>query len=180
MKINKFKKNKISKFRNTKLYKGIVVGMSALTLATALSACREEKQLTPILHDTILENAVVATVDGDIEILKEEYVYKDHHICYYDENDKLDNHKHYRNIVTGEWLADSQGYCDTVNTSTSWSINNVNPRNADISNIESITNYLTEEEYQKAIKGELTEDDIIKIITRVKSISVENETQKSR
>ena len=171
--------NKISKFRNTKLYKGIVVGVSALTLATALSACGEEKQLIPILHDTILENAVVATVDGDIEVLKEEYVYKDHHICYYDENDKLDNHKHYRNIVTGEWLADSQGYCDTVITGT-WAGNNVNPRNADISNIESITNYLTEEEYQKAIKGELTEDDIIKIITRVKSISVENETQKSR
>ena len=174
MKINKFKKNKTSKFRNTKLYKGLVVGACALTLTATLAGCGGKN----LLDGTILEGAVVADVDGDIEILRETYFYDSDH-KYVLEN--CDNHKHYINIATGEVIADSDGQCLRVRTYYSGNNNEfVNPRNVNVSNMKSISNYLTEEEYQKANKGELTDDDIIKIVTRIKSTSVEDETQKSR
>ena len=88
MKINKFKKNKISKFRNTKLYKGIVVGVSALTLLSALTACKS----TDPLDNTKLENARVITFeDGNKDVAK-----------YIGDCENDNKYGHYRSLVTDE------------------------------------------------------------------------------
>ena len=176
MKINKFKKNKTFKFRNTKLYKGLVVGTCALTLAATLAGCGQG----PVLKDSILDSAVVATVDGDKEILCKKHLYN--HIIYDEsiENNVYVNHEHYVNVISGEWLADSEGNCVSGELSSGTT---VYPRNVEITDIESITNYLTEEEYEKAMEGKFTKDDVIKVLIRIKNLPVEieeAETQKSR
>ena len=169
MKISKFNVNELSKFKKSKLMKGIAaLGLTSI-VATTFASCGEQE---PLFRGTILENAVVAKVDDDIEILVEKYIPDNHHTAISNKIENKGHHRHYRNIVTGEWLADSDNNCYRININEEY----INPRNVKISNIQSISNYLTKEEYRKVSDGTFTVSDEITVITRIKS--TENAKQK--
>jgi len=101
-----------------------------------------------VLEDTLLEKALVGTIDGDAAIFRE--VEKAGHI-------------HYFNIINGEYITDCKD-CEKTYI-----------RIVEEITIEgSIYTYLTEEELLKALNSELTEEDIVAIIKRVQN-SLEEE-----
>ena len=174
MKIDKFDNNRISKLKNTKLFKGVVIGGCALMLTATLAGCGEKE---PILKDTILDSAVVATVDGDKEVLRR-VDFCSHKVYSFDKESETNGyHEHYVNVISGEFLAYSDGNCYSGKIYSDGST--FYPRNVEITNIESITNYLTEEEYKKALDGKFTREDAIKVLAFIKSLPTEVEDTQS-
>lgn len=176
IKMNKFNEKLNSKLTKTKLFKrGVALALAATTCS--LAGCGKKAPL----EDTILENSVVALVDGDYEILK--VIESDH--CYVADDSNIKSnydHKHYQNVVTNEYLVDDED-CQKfrIDYSSLTSYTYI-PRHAEITDIKSITGYLTEEELQKANDNDLTDEDIVKIIARIQALPVEDtkENQKSK
>lgn len=171
MNISKFNINNISKFRKTKLFKRGVAFALAVTAVGSLAGCGEKK---PILSDTILESSVVATVDGEKEILRK-FVPRRH--VRYQQYENFTIHDHYENVITGEFLVTHQSCGDMY----PFDSNEIEPqRYTEITDIKSITNYLTQEELQKAKGGDFTQEDAIMVIARIKNLPVENAEEKIR
>lgn len=152
MKINKFKKNKISKFRNTKLYKGIVVGVSALTLLSALTACKS----TDPLDNTKLENARVITFeDGNKDVA-----------TYIGDCENDNKYGHYRSLVTDEFY---------VNNNCNESFARIGEYHYNIVNDENIGKYMTTDEIRKAMNDKLTDEEANEIILRIQTITMDSD-----
>lgn len=176
IKMNKFNEKLNSKLTKTKLFKrGVALALAATTVGS-LAGCGKKAPL----EDTILENSVVALVDGDYEILK---VVKSSY-CYVTDDSNIESsydHQHYQNVVTNEYLVDNED-CRQFIIRGVWENQLAISRYAEITDIKSITDYLTEEELKKANDGSLTDEDIIKIVARIKALPVEDakENQKSK
>ena len=152
MKINKFKKNKISKFRNTKLYKGIVVGVSTLTLLSALTACKS----TDPLDNTSLNDARVITFeDGNKDVAK-----------YISGCDSDDNYGHYRSLVTDEFYTSNN--CNE-------SFARIRKYHYNIVKDQNIIQYMTTDEIRKAMNNELTDEEANEIILRIQTITMDSD-----
>lgn len=133
-----------------------MVLMSGLALSL-LAGCGKKDN---VLEDTILEETVVGTVDGDVAILRY------HHSDYGTgraEKRNTEEHAHYYDIVNGEYITDFK------------SCTNISVRTVKEITVEgSIYTYLTEEELLKAMNSELTDEDIVAIIKRIQN-SLEEE-----
>ena len=77
------------------------------------------------------------------------------------------DYSHYYSIVSGEYFSDES----CTNTVT---FNHTNYKYV-IINDESITKYLIADDLTKAIQGELSNDDVINIVTRVINPAIETE-----
>ena len=145
IKIGIFNKNGINKALKT----GIAFGLATITLGS-VSGCVDKGSL---LSGTKLEDAIVATVDGEKQVLRL--------ISIGDNGDKGDNH--YLNIETGEIITDS------AECPGHWNMGNfVNPRYTEVKDVRSISVYLTEEDLKKIVSEKFSDSDIIEIIARIK------------
>lgn len=132
--------------------------MCAGAMVMSTSGCDEEKDV--ILKGTILQGAIVGqTEDGHCLVLREVSVVK--HECI---NDKNPYHYHYQDVVSGEYLTNSEN-CYTILLEGSVAYEEAHPRYVHFTSIESISDYLTKEELQNA--ENLSEDDINEIVTRI-------------
>lgn len=175
MQISSFNVNTKTKFRKNKLVKGIAaLGLTSI-VATSFASCGEKE---PLFKDTILENAVVAEVDGNVEIIRNEHVADSGHKYNFikDQKGYITKHDHYVNIVTGEWLANGNNVCYSFIVDGKV----IHPRNVIIENICSIDNYLTRDEYNKAISGQFTNSDVIEVFIRIKNVEKEQSKVKEK
>lgn len=118
--------------------------MASTIFAVGLTGCSKQKE--SLLNGTVLEDSRVITFeDGhvDIAIMDKRCM----------EDDEV---HHYRSIITDELFG-------------SKSCKNVFIYHYDISSNESIVSYLTEDDLTKAMKKELTDEDIANIIKRIVS-----------
>ena len=145
------------KIKNLKINQKLMTKLSACVLVGSLTAmtltgCSNDKD--NLLEGTILEKACVITFeDGSKEIAVSDAY------C------KYDNVFLYYSIVSGEYFSDDEcphiGMSETIHK-------------YDIVQAEVITKYLTADDLTKASQGELTNDDVINIVTRVINPDVEN------
>lgn len=127
--------------------------LTAGTILFTMSGCGKKGA---ILEDTLLEKTFVATVDDDIAILKPQSS---------GESVEINAHYHYFDVISGQWITDAE---ECVNKSVT-----------EVGNIEkigSIDSYLTEEEMLKAQNDELTDEDVVSILYRIK----EKEEEKTK
>jgi hypothetical protein len=110
-----------------------------------------------VLQGTLLDHAVVASVDGNLALVKCEEI-KDGSSA-----ENKNNHQHYFDIVNGEWLTDCAG-CEAFNIRTV----------EEIEITDDILEYLTPEELTKAVNKNLTIEDVVNIITRIRDDQKEN------
>ena len=127
--------------------------LAAVTLATgititSLGGCSKEKEY--ILEGTLLDKAVVVTIDGDLTLVTCEQ--SDKKVSDYT------GHVHYINIINGELLTDYER-CHYINAR----------KVGIVEKIRDILYYLTEEEMEKAMNDELTNKDLIAIISRIRT-----------
>ena len=121
---------------------------------------------------TLANTKVITTTDGKIEIVRDIYKSSNDRYCkLYNDN----THHHYRDVISGNYYSDSES-CEKYEHN----FRDIFPIVLDVASVESITDYLTPEEIAKSANGQLTEDDITNIILRIKtqSIEVESELQK--
>lgn len=115
---------------------------------------KTEIENTSLLDWTLLEETIVVNIDGEYQIVRmQEDIYHGK------------KNIHYYNIITGEETTESEK-CE-------------NPSARKVGNVEiigSISSYLTEEDLKKANNNELTDSDIIAILSR---INEENKDTKS-
>lgn len=132
---------------------------AAVLVATTLVGCGKYNAKNNI------DNALVITTEsGEKTIVKK--------IERYNCDDKENrNHFHYIDIVTGNYYSDSQN-CINRNFNDRMFSHDY-PIYVSITNIESISDYLTSEEISKLLKGEFTNDDFAKLAVRIKESEVE-------
>lgn len=134
--------------------------LAGTLIATMLTGCGKKESL---LEGTILENTHVITFeDGTKDIAKpfdscEMY------------SDDYGNSIHYKSVVTSDFYSDLS--CTAVN-----------PRGSMISHYpiskeESIVVYLTQEDIEKAMNNNLTDDDLITIVSRIMNPEEKSEEQ---
>ncbi|MDE5587017.1 MAG: hypothetical protein K2I72_01440, partial [Bacilli bacterium] len=116
------------KINNLKYY-GAILGCIPLIL---LSGCGKKEYY---LEKSILDQAFIATVDGEDCFLK---IHGDH---LYPNNPEW-NHKHYRDVISGEIYTDSS-HCEAIN------IRKVN----EITGFKNLTSRMSPDEMQKAAEG---------------------------
>ena len=153
----KIKNLKINQKIITKLSSCVLVG--SLTIMT-LTGCgsmdsNASNDRNYILKGTILENARVITFDDGTKEIAVVDSYCIH-----------SNYSHYYSIISGEYFSDEKCRNDVLNRKSNYKYV--------ITNDESITKYLTADDLTKASQGELTNDDVINIVTRVINPDVEN------
>ena len=111
-----------------------------------------------LLQNTIFEGAVTAKVDGILEIIKEQSRnFKINGIVCLKKGVNVP-HRHWFNVINGEWLTDC-AHCPHPYVRKVKSIRVVG----------SILETLTEEEMLKAMRNELTDEDKVTIIYRMKN-----------
>lgn len=182
IKMNKFNEKLNSKLTKTKLFKrGVALALAATTVGS-LAGCGKKAPL----EDTILENSVVALVDGNYEILKATKPSKCFDLSQHTMQDNYvataQDHDHYINVVTNEYLTTKEE-CDLIRYEKFIVWDDYTPTYVENLEIEgSISNYLTKEELQKANDNELTDEDVVTIVARIKALPVEDtkENQKSK
>ena len=111
-----------------------------------------------LLQNTLLDNSVVASVDGKISILRPNYTrHKEFvHYFFFVPIHIYQKYYHYFDIINGEVLTTENCGCENVRKCDNITI------------IGNILDYLTEEEMIKASDGTLTTADIIAIIIRIR------------
>lgn len=145
MKIKNFKINlEAIKSKFLKLKRFVLAGSLAATLLTGCG----EKTKSSIFDGTLLEGASVITFcDGSKDVAT---TFGSCSNNYYDSGSSL----HYRSIITGEEYSDEKcGLRSLIHYQ--------------IANVSNISSYLTQDELTKSINGDLSEEDIIAIISRV-------------
>ncbi|MBO5138653.1 MAG: hypothetical protein J6B89_03325 [Bacilli bacterium] len=137
--------------------------LTAGSMLFTMVGCNKKDHL---LEDTLLDKTIVATVDGDISVLKERNSREGTLLGSNESN--IAEHVHYLDVVNGQWITDDAKNC------CNRSVIKVNS----IEKEGNILSYLTEEEMLKAKDDSLTEDDIISILYRIKENVHENENIK--
>ena len=132
----------INKKDISKIVSYILAGSIA---ASTLTGCESKRD--PILKGTILESTSVVTFeDGTKDIVLVD--------CYC----TYDVYNHYYSVISGEYFCSNK--CETPELSGS-------THQYEIINEEDIVCYLTALDVTKAMRGELSEDDIVDIVNRV-------------
>lgn len=144
---------KINKITKENFNKKLLAVLLAGSISLGLSGCGEKNTMKPLLADTLLENAILTESDLGTMIV---YIK-------YEKQSLTTYHEHYIDVVSGVTFSNSEKCTHLVNQ-----IENV-------TKLGSITEYLTAEELIKASKNELTNEEIIGIITRIQSEEVEEE-----
>ena len=109
-----------------------------------------------VLTDSLLYQASVVTFDNGSKEVARSY-----------EHCNQSSFNHYVNIITGEIFSDKVCFWETINGQTNHKYNIVSE--------EPISKYLSKEEISKANNKELTEEDILEIVTRIISTNSEEE-----
>lgn len=126
-----------------KLYRNVVALALVGTMATTmLTGCSNKK--TAVLEGTHLESTKVITFSDNSKDIAVGIGVCGKTAC-------SKSHMNYRSIITNETFTECP----------------VSPVPRDIIYTETIMSYLTEEEIAKSLKGQLTEDDVANIISRI-------------
>lgn len=135
--------------------KNKIVTIALLTsMIMSLVGCSEEIDKSnedTLLKNTPLYEGIVASVDGEIEIIK--------NVKFDDYTRNSHSHDHYINLTSGEFLAHSNTKCTFYPVRTT----------DNIVALGSINSYLTSEEISKLTTNNYTDEDIVKIIIRIKN-----------
>ena len=145
------RKFKIDKNTSKKFITYVIIGSIALT---TLVGCNKKENRSSFLSNTVLENASVITFEDGHKDLATIKILCDMAYC------QGKNHKIYNSIVTNEYFSDD----DCVRE---YYINGLFLNKYNITNEQSLINYLKTEEIAKAANNQLTEDDITNIINRI-------------
>ena len=154
MKNFKFNNGAIEFLRKNKVKLQSLV--ATILVTSSLVGCGVSEEPNPI------ENAIViTTTDGEKNIVRK--VSKRNCNDYPNEN-----HFHYMDLITGNFYSDSINCISS--DYTGW---NEYPIYREISNVESITDYLTDEEISKLLKSEFTNEDFANLVIRIKESEIE-------
>lgn len=140
-------------------YKKILLTLGMITTTSLLNGCGNQERPTNtkkeyLLQDTILDNHVIAKINGSYIIVKLETPTHKH------------NHYHYTDIITGLKYADID---DDMETCFNEFIYIEKPE------LKNISYYLTKEDINKCINGNLTEEEIVNIVYKINTkINEEN------
>lgn len=141
--------------------------LSAGTMVLSMTGCGDKNNKNSILEDTLLEKTIVATVDGDISVLRP-ISSKNRAYSQYEAGSK--EHQHYFDIINGGYITTDRENCDSSLVTAVESIEKKG----------SIQSFLTEDEMLKAKNDELTEDDVVAIVYRIKESTEEKENSKAK
>ncbi len=125
-----------------------------VTITTLGCGAKESTTKNYILEGTLLDKCVVAEIDGDVSVLRPNS--SRNNASSAKESD-INEHIHYFDITNGETITDEQKCLNY----------HVNKKDS-IEEIGRIDTYLTEEELVKANHNQLTNEEIIAILYRVK------------
>lgn len=156
----KIKNFRINKKATAKQMACVLAGSLAVT---TLTGCEDTVDRNNILKGTILEDTCVVTFDDGTKDIATAI-----DICSF-----LDvNRYHYYSVISGEYFSDEN--C------TAYEIEGKIAHHHIITNKESITGYLTSDELTKAMQGELDNNDLISIVSRVIEPVTEETNTKAR
>ena len=125
-------------------------GITITSLAGCGQSTEQAKNKSYILEGTMLDHTVVATIEGETSVFRSELKRE----C----GLFLGSHYHYVDIVSGNSVTDFS-YCSDYL---------VTKMVSDVENSKEIMYYLTEDELKKAMNNELTDEDLIAIVYRIK------------
>lgn len=146
------------KFNNLKLNGALklatYISIGSITAASLTGCSAKNNNNDNILKGTILENTNVITLeDGSKDIA-----------VAVDYCSTIDQCTHYYSIISGEYFSDVECEIKEYRIST---FEHVIVKHYIITNEESIAKYLSADEIKKGINGELSNEDISTIITRI-------------
>ena len=144
----KIKNLLINKKAKVKLATFILAGTLASSMLTGCGRSKDN-----ILEGTILENTTVITFNGGSKD-----IVKPVEVC-----SSLDSDFHYYSVTSGNCYSDNN--CGHICCYCEYGCYFL--QNTNIEDKENITEYLTPDEIEKAYNGNLTNEDIIEIITRI-------------
>lgn len=130
---------------------------AAILVAGTLVGCGQTNCNSNNMSEYITDSLVITTTDGEKQIVKK----WDNWNCT-DHSNK--NHYHYRDVVTGNYYSDSLECMDNIGTG----IKDTYPTYLEIQTVETLADYLTDEELSKLIKNEFTNDDYANLVVRIK------------
>jgi len=136
---------------------------AAVIVAGSLVGCsKEETPVETSPAELYINNSIVITTDtGKKHIVKR--------IVKSGCDDPFNNqHYHYYDVVTKNYYSDSEN-CEQYLVHRK----SINPIFVNVTNIENIADYLTTDEFTKLMKDELSIDDCVQIVTRIKESEVE-------
>lgn len=161
MKNLQFSDNAKEFFRNNKVRLQSLT--AAVIIAGSLVGCgRKDTSVATTPAELYINNSLVITTDtGEKNIVRK--IIKNG--C---DSPFSDEHFHYYDVITGNYYSDNETCLNFIN----------NSRNAfaiylNITNIESIADYLNAEEITKLMNNELSIEDCVAIVTRIKESSIE-------
>lgn len=130
---------------------------AAILVAGTLVGCGTTNSNSSNMNDYITNSLVVTTTDGEKQIVK-----KITSPNCYDKSNK--NHYHYRDVITGSYYSDSLE-CMAWHRAP---VETIYPTYLEVQTVESLADYLTDEELSKLIKNEFTNDDYANLVVRIK------------
>lgn len=130
---------------------------AAILVAGSLVGCGTTNCNLNNTSDYITNSLVITTTDGEKQIVK-----KISGINCDDKSNK--NHYHYRDVITGNYYSDSLECMRYYKNFTDCAY----PSYLEIQTVESLADYLTDEELSKLIKNEFTNDDYANLVVRIK------------
>ena len=130
---------------------------AAILVAGTLVGCGTTNSNSSNMNDYITNSLVVTTTDGEKQIVK-----KITSPNCYDKSNK--NHYHYRDVITGSYYSDSLE-CMVWHRAP---VETIYPTYLEVQTVESLADYLTNEELSKLIKNEFTNDDYTNLVVRIK------------
>lgn len=130
---------------------------AAILVAGTLVGCGTTNCNSSNMNDYITNSLVVTTTDGEKQIVK-----KITSPNCYDKSNK--NHYHYRDVITGSYYSDSLE-CMIWHRAP---VETIYPTYLEVQTVESLADYLTDEELSKLIKNEFTNDDYANLVVRIK------------
>lgn len=130
---------------------------AAILVAGTLVGCGTTNCNSSNMNDYITNSLVVTTTDGEKQIVK-----KITSPNCYDKSNK--NHYHYRDVITRSYYSDSLE-CMIWHRAP---VETIYPTYLEVQTVESLADYLTDEELSKLIKNEFTNDDYANLVVRIK------------
>lgn len=148
--------NNLSKMKNKKIAKRVIIGGCALALVSTLASCKEYK--TEINSKTFLGNRVITFNDGTKDVAE---IF---------EHCNKGNHDHYKSLITGELYNGDNCNFDVLENHRLY--------HYDIKSDESIAKYMTTDELNNLMNGEISKEDLNTIVLRIQNITQEESTTK--
>lgn len=130
---------------------------AAILVAGSLVGCGTTNCNLNNTSDYITNSLVVTTTDDEKQIVKK--------ITSPSCDDKSNkNHYHYRDVITGNYYSDSLE-CMVWHRAP---VETIYPTYLEVQTVESLADYLTDEELSKLIKNKFTNDDYANLVVRIK------------